>query len=281
MVESLVGVAVPIAVGFAAGRLGLRPVLVAAAVLSAAGVAALTTRLTETMAARGWSGSSSTPDGSGADRPFPLDSLRFLFGPNGRGAALMAVVWLVTGFVMALTPPIFGLYVTDRFGVGYAGLGAISTTMAIGATLGQLVGGQVADRIGHSRLMVFSLCLTVPSWIIVTLAKAPWLFGLLIVVTYLAAYLAASCWEAVGANAAPRRVRGGVTGIYGALQAAGAMLGAAVSGAAYSKNILLPWYIMAGADFTMLVLILAGRRASLRGFAPKLAVPEAGQGAVV
>ncbi len=289
VVENAVGMAVPLVVGLAAVHLGLRPVLVTAAAISAFGVVVLTARLSETMAARRPSGPAAAevaatgaeatapapPRATRPTRPSPLASLRFMVEPQGRGAALMAGIWLITGFMMALTPPIFGLYVADRFGVSYAGLGAISSTMALGAVLGMFFGGQIADHIGHSHLMVISLCVTVPSWILVTLADEPWLFAVVNIVTYLAAYIGAACWEAVGANTAPRRVRGGVIGIFGALQAVGAMLGAAVSGLAYSRSILLPWYIMAGADLSMLFLILAGRRAGLRGFAPKALGSEA------
>lgn len=131
------------------------------------------------------------PSNPGDGTPLGQPALR-----GGTAPCFMTVVWLVTGFVMALTPPIFGLYVTDRFGVGYAGLGAISTTAALGAALGQLVGGQVADRVGHSRLMVFSLYLTVPSWPLITLAGSPIVFSILNVVTYVAAYVAGRVGEA-------------------------------------------------------------------------------------
>lgn len=293
VVENVTGVIVPLVVGLVATWLGLGPVLVGAAALSGLGSVVFVSRLVETHAARrakapvaelgradgadpvaavAATAEAGTPSGK---RPSPWDSLGYMLSPEGRGALLMTAIWLVTGFVMALTPPIFGLYVTDRFGVGYAGLGAIGTTAALGAALGQMVGGQVADRVGHSRLMVFSLYLTVPSWLLITLAGNPILFGVLNVVTYVAAYVAASCWEAVGANAAPRRVRGGVTGIYAAVSALGAMIGAAVAGVAYSRNILLPWYLMAVSDFSMLLLIAVGRRAALRGFAPRSAGPEA------
>lgn len=263
-VENLVGVVVPPLVGLAAARLGLRWVLAAAATLSGLGVLALATRVRETLPPKVAGASAATP--AAETRPSASESLRFIFGPDGRAAALMAVIWLFTGFAMSLLPPIWGLYVTDRFGVGYAGLGAASTAMALGAALGQLVGGQVADRIGHSRLMVISLAITVPSWVLITQANDPWLFSLLNLLTYLAAFVSAPCWEAVGANAVPRRVRGAVSGIYGAMQAIGALAGAAVTGVAYTRGITLPFWILAGTDLIMLVLVLAGRRAGWKGF---------------
>lgn len=261
VVENLVGVVVPPLVGVIAARLGLRWVLAAAAVVSGAGVLAAIRRVRETLPARV---ASAAPE----PHPSPLESLRFLVSPDGRGAALMATIWLFTGFMMGLSPPIWGLYVTDRFGVGYAGLGAISTAMAFGAALGQLVGGQIADRVGHSRLMIGSLIITVPSWVAITQANEPWAFGFLTLLTFIVAYVAGSCWEAVGANAAPARVRGAVTGIYGAMQAIGALIAGGTAGLLYTRNITLPFWAMGATDLVMLILVTVGSRAKWRGFGP-------------
>ena len=273
VVENMVGVVVPPLVGVVAARLGLRWVLAAAAVVSGAGVLAAIHRVRETLPARAARTAIADVPGAPASaapepHPSPLESLRFLAGPDGRGAALMAAIWLFTGFQMGLSPPIWGLYVTDRFGVGYAGLGAISTTMALGAALGQLVGGQIADRIGHSRLMIGSLIITVPSWVAMTQANEPWAFGFLTLLTFIVAYVAGSCWEAVGANAAPARVRGAVTGIYGAMQAIGALVAGGTVGLLYTRNITLPFWAMGATELVMLILVIVGSRAKWRGFGP-------------
>lgn len=272
VVENLVGVVVPPLVGVIAARLGLRWVLAAAAVVSGAGVLAAISRVRETLPVRAprtpaIAGVPGAPAAAAPEpHPSPLESLRFLVSPDGRGAALMATIWLFTGFMMGLSPPIWGLYVTDRFGVGYAGLGAISTAMALGAALGMLVGGQIADRVGHSRLMIGSLIITVPSWVAITQANEPWAFGFLTLLTFIVAYVAGSCWEAVGANAAPARVRGAVSGIYGAMQAIGALIAGGTAGLLYTRNITLPFWAMGATDLVMLVLIIVGSRAKWRGF---------------
>ncbi len=274
VVENTVGTLMPALVGLLATSLGLRPVMITAAVVSAVGVAVLVSRMSETAAGpvvaapaepAAASPATETPVASG--RASALDGLRFMATGEGSGAVLMTAIWLVTGFGMGLLAPVWGLYVTDRFGVSYAGLGAVSMGMGLGAALGQAAGGFLADRVGHSRLMIGSLCITVPAWFSVTLAGRPWEFSLLTMITYLLAYVSASCWEAVGANAVPRRMRGVVTGVYGAVAAVGAMLGGAFGGLAYSKSILLPWYLMAAGDLIMLILIVVGQRAALRGFA--------------
>lgn len=170
MVENLGAITVPPAAGLIAARLGLAPVLVGVAVLAAAAVS-LTARIDETL-----------PQGkTGEERPSPLEGLRFMARPEGCGAALMTVISLVAGFGNGLLPPIWGLYVTDRFGVGYAGLGAVSISLALAAGLGQLIGGTVADRMGHARLMALSFLATIPAWALMTLAGRPWVFSLLTV----------------------------------------------------------------------------------------------------
>jgi hypothetical protein len=50
------------------------------------------------------------------------------------------------------------------------------------------------------------------------------------------------------------------------MQAAGALAGAAVTGVAYTCGITLPFWILAGTDLILLVLVLAGRRAGWKGF---------------
>jgi hypothetical protein len=113
----------------------------------------------------------------------------------------MGVIWLFTGLGMGLLPPVWALYVTDRFGVDYAGLGAVSTSMALGMMVGHMLGGPIADRIGYSRLMALSLCVTVPAWVAMTWATSAWFFAVLTAVSYFVAFIAASAWEALGADA--------------------------------------------------------------------------------
>lgn len=287
VVENATGVVVPLAVGVLADRLGLKWVLCGAAALSGILGLVATLRLDETYRparhkeagraaeARGPAdaGESDEPAPAGeshelAPAASPLEGFRYLVSGEGRGAALMGVIWLFTGLGMGLLPPVWALYVTDRFGVDYAGLGAVSTSMALGMMVGHMLGGPIADRIGYSRLMALSLCVTVPAWVAMTWATSAWFFAVLTAVSYFVAFIAASAWEALGADAVPRRVRGSAMGVYRAFWAVGLMMGSALAGFAYSKAIVLPFYLLAAADLAMLVLVLAGRRAGLRGFAP-------------
>lgn len=269
--ESVVGLAVPPLVGVVAVWLGLKAVLVAASILSAAGVVTAVLAVGETL--HGGTG----PEAKDLGHPPLAAGWRFMASKEGRGAALMAATCVVSGFGAGVLPPVLGLYVLDRFGVSYAGLGVIAVAGSVGAILGQLAGGYIADRIGHARLMVMCFATTVVAWALVTLAGQPLTYSLLLALAYLLETIPVPAWEAIAANAAPRRLRGSVAGVYATMAALGGVAGAAVSGLAYSVNIMLPWYLVALGDLLLLVLTWTGSRAGLRGYAAKIKV-EAGPG---
>jgi hypothetical protein len=57
-----------------------------------------------------------------------------------------------------------------------------------------------------------------------------------------------------------------VSGIYGAMQAIGALIAGGTAGLLYTRNITLPFWAMGATDLVMLVLIVVGSRAKWRGF---------------
>lgn len=261
-VESLAALAVPLAIGFLADAYGLRTALSWALLPGFVGVL-LITRLSETVPPP-----SADPAASGdaLGRTGALAGWRFILSTSGRGAALMAAIWLLTGFEMGLMRPVWPLYVTDRFGVTYAGLGAVATVASIGMVFGQLVGGKVAERIGNSRLMVICLGLTALVYLVLPLAATPTSFAALRLLANFCAFLAAPCWGAVAANTAPRAVRGAVLGLFGAATSVGMSLGGLASGLIYTVSIALPLYALAGLELAMLALILVGTGQAWPGF---------------
>lgn len=286
VVENIGALTAPPLVGVVAARLGMKPVLVAVAVLTAVAVVIFAARIRETLGPAefggqtagdgefvgdGESAAAARPAAGGTTRPAAHEGLRYVVSREGRGALVIGLMWLVGGIGNGLIPPIWGLYVTDRFGLGYAGLGAVSMSLALGAGIGQLIGGFVADRIGHARFLVAGLIVSAPCWALVTLAGEPWLFSVLAFLTYLAACVAGSAWEAIGVNAVPRRLRASVAGLYGVMNSVGAMAGASLGTLAYASSIFLPWFIMAGGDLLLLALAVIGQRAAARGFAPPMA----------
>ena len=267
-IDGLVSMVVPVTIGFLADRYGLGAALGLAYIPAVAGLL-LITRLQETLATP--APSEGTPvdppvAGTPASRPSLWAGLRYLLSGPGRGAALMALVWLVTGVEMGFMRPIYPLYVLDRFGLSYAGLGLVATVGSIGVVLGQLVGGYLADRIGHARLMVVCLSSTGLAFLVIPLATTPSGYAVLLSLAYFSGCLAGPCWGAVGANATPRVVRGAVTGLFTAFRSVGLAVGGAFSGLVYAQGITLPWYVVAAGEGVMLLLVLVGIRWALPGF---------------
>ncbi len=268
-IDSLTSMLVPVTLGMIADRVTLGTAL-ALALLPGVVSLILVWRLEETLAVADRA-APATP-ATGAPRPgtpahrASLAGLAYVASPAGRGAALMAAVWTITGLEIGLMRPVTALYITDRFGVSYAGLGAVSTVAAAGMVLGWLAGGHTADRIGYARLMTICLASTAAMYAIVPVATTPAVYALLMTAANFCACLAAPCWGAVGAASTPRVVRGSVTGLFTSMQAAGVAVGGAVSGYVYAAAITLPFYLFALSDLTMLLLVLIGVRARWSGF---------------
>lgn len=263
VMDNISAIIVPLVVGLLSERLGLRSILIAMLIPYSLGVL-LTTRLRETL----------TRNAGTGPEPSLLSGLAFMISHEGRGAMLMGIIWALTGVSVGLTQPLWGLYITDRYGVGYSGVGVLSAAMSAGAVLGQLVGGRAADRFGYSKLMVASLCLTSSLWLAMPSAASPWLFSSLVTVSNLGGWLAAPSWEALGADAAEKRVRGAVSGIYTGLFSIGMAIGSGGFGLVYRRSPALPFYILLANDLTMLALVLFGMRAGLRGFSRRVANEE-------
>jgi MFS family permease len=254
-VEGLAGIAVPIMIGLIADAASLRTALLF--VLLPYGMTLiLVPRLAETR----------HPLPPGADRPSPLAGARYMLSGDGRGAALMAAIWLVTGFEFGMMRPVWGLYLQDRFGSSYGGIGAVTTATAAALVVGQIIGGRFADHIGHSRLMIISLVSASLVWVTVPWAGSPINFTLYTSGAYMLGCLAAPCWGAVGASAAPRAVRGSVSGLYSALSSVGAVLGSTAGALIYTRGITLPFYGNAACEALMACMVLMGLRAGWRGF---------------
>ncbi len=265
VVEALGSMVVPVTIGAIADRLGLQAAL---ALAVAPGLVTLyvITRLEETMAGARTANGREPAGDAPAEKVAVSAGLRFLLSPAGRGAAVMAMIWMVTGFESGFMAPVWALYVTDRFGVTYAGLGIVATASSVGAILGQLTGGRTADRVGYSKLMMVCLVSTSVTYALIPVASTPSTFALMWILTSFTGYLAAPCWGAIGSSAMPRAIRGAIAGLYQSLSSAGFAAGGVISGYVYLRGITLPFYLFALCELAMLCLVAAGLRAGLAGF---------------
>ena len=266
IVENLMAMAVPLVTGFLADTYGLRVALSVA--LFPAALALLVIRWLPETAGPGARRAAATAAGVTASEASPGmgAGLSFLLSPAGRGALTMGLIWMMTGFQFGMMGPVRPLYVVDRFGVSYAGLGVVTMLGSLGMLVGTAIGGRVADRVGQSRLMMACLGTSAALYAIIPLAGAAPLYAGLLVVANTVAYTAAPCWGAVGANAAPRRIRGSVSGLFIALRAVGGTAGGLLSGVVYSYAITMPFYVTVGSELTMLLLVLLGASRAWPGF---------------
>jgi MFS family permease len=252
--ENTAAVIAPMAVGFLSDRFGLRAVLSAALIPYFIGLL-VSTRTRETLTRHQHDSSPSIWAG-----------FRYLTSVDGRGALMMAMVWAVTGCTVGLSTPVLTLYMKDTFGVSYALLGLMNATISAGNVIGQLTGGRAADRFGYWRLMVTSLSITIAMWLVIPLAPTALLYTIAAAASNAAGWLAAPAWEAVGAEACERNVRGAISGIYSGGFSIGHALGSLVFGVFYSMGKSLPFYFLCATDSITLVLIIIGVRAGLKGF---------------
>jgi MFS family permease len=254
--DNLASVLGPLAVGLLSDRLGLRPVLLFMLAPYLAGVM-VTTRVRDTLVRGRHTVNASSAWSTG---------IRYLLSADGRGSLVMGVIWALTGFLMGLTQPLWGIYVLDRYGVGYAGVGSLSSAIALGATLGQVLGGRLADRFGYAKIMVASLLSTASLWLFIPIMPSAALFTLMVALSNFLGWVAAPCWEALSAETARRRVRGAVGGIHSGMLSVGSAVGGGAFGLLYRPQSTLPFLALAVNDVVMLALILLGVRLGMRGF---------------
>jgi MFS family permease len=260
------GTIVPVLIGLAADRIGVRPSLALALVPAAASIWWLrlvpeTRRSAPTAAGLG------TGKVLRLTRPSPWAGLRFALSPAGRGALLMGSIWWLTIFQFAITGPARPLYILDRFGSSWSELGVVATVGALGSVVGPIIGGRIADRVGYARLMVVCLMISGLIGMAIPSATSPLGYALLLMLANLIGWIPAPCWGAISAASAPREVRGSVGGLFAALRALGGAVGGAAVGFLYARWIAGPLYVFAATDLLMAGLVAWAKAKGWAGFA--------------
>lgn len=101
-----------------------------------------------------------------------LDSYRGLSQP----AWMLSLVMLINR-VGAMVIPFLGLYMTEHLHFSLKETGIVLSFFGLGAITGSYVGGRLTDKLGHFRVQLFSLFLTVPLFFLLTLLKTPLLLS--------------------------------------------------------------------------------------------------------
>src|SRR5690606_5523977 len=102
-----------------------------------------------------------------------LNSYRGLSQP----AWMLSLVMLInrTG---AMVIPFLGLYMTEHLNFSLKETGIVLSFFGLGAISGSYIGGRLTDKLGHFKVQLFSLFLTVPLFFLLTLLKTPVLLSL-------------------------------------------------------------------------------------------------------
>ncbi len=97
-----------------------------------------------------------------------------------RPAWMLAVVMLINR-VGAMVLPFLGVYMLNELHFNLKETGIVLSFFGIGAMLGSLIGGYGTDKLGHFKIQLLSLVLTIPFFILLPQLKTVWslAFGVL------------------------------------------------------------------------------------------------------
>lgn len=95
-----------------------------------------------------------------------LDSYRGLSQPAWM---LALVIFINRSGAMVL--PFLGVYMTKSLGFKLDDIGIVLGSFGVGAAIGSWLGGQLTDKIGHFKVQIFSLLLSVPVFCLLPLFK--------------------------------------------------------------------------------------------------------------
>lgn len=214
------------------------------------------------------------PARGAADAPHEAVPWRALFSLPLLGAYILVFGDnLYFGFDLTLMP----LWMRHHLGASVAIIGLAYAVWALPNIIGSPLGGQLADRVRRSTLIIGFGLAQVPAYasygLLTALAPLIVIFGLHGAVY---AFMQPSV-DATLAAASPPAAYARVQGAYSAVGLASAFMAANVFGVLYSVNFRLPQFVMAG-GFGLCVLVGGAliRRSELQGLVPLLRTATAG-----
>jgi len=88
-------------------------------------------------------------------------------------AAWMLSLVMLINRIGAMVIPFLGLYMTEHLHFSLKETGIVLSFFGLGAISGSYIGGKLTDKLGHFKVQLFSLFLTVPLFFLLTLLKTP------------------------------------------------------------------------------------------------------------
>lgn len=198
-----------------------------------------------------------------------------LHGPRPRMAVMMLAYTLVNGAASGSIAIGLPLILRDRFGLGYTGIGAVSTVSAVGAASCMILGARLADKYGRRRMIVLSkaLCAGIV-WLTPLTSSALQLYVLIFFAT-LTGNSANGALLAAKMECIADESRATFAGVDTGIDAVGMALGSLLAGLFYVARPMSPVLIAAAAlSATALIMIIFLEETGSRGAdKPKVASP--------
>jgi len=130
----------------------------------------------------------------------------------------------------ALMFPFFGLYVTEKFGVGMTEVGIIFAIWAVTSQVGSVIGGALTDKIGRKTMLMFGLVVSALSSIAMGLVPELSLFYITVAVAGTLGDMGGPAQQAMVADLLPEEQRAQGYGIWRVVANLAVMIGPLIGG---------------------------------------------------
>ncbi|MBN2045704.1 MAG: MFS transporter [Anaerolineales bacterium] len=130
----------------------------------------------------------------------------------------------------ALLFPFFGLYVTEKFGVGMIEVGIAFAIWAVTSQIGSVIGGALADKIGRKTMVVFGLVISAASAIAMGVITDLTLFYLAVAIAGTLGDIGQPAQQAMVADLLPEGKRSQGYGVWRVVANLAVMIGPLIGG---------------------------------------------------
>ncbi|MEN8242527.1 MAG: MFS transporter, partial [Chloroflexota bacterium] len=155
----------------------------------------------------------------------------------------------------ALLFPFFGLYVTDKFGVGMTEVGIIFAIWAVTSLVGSTIGGGLADKIGRKTMVMFGLIVSAVSALVMAFINDLNLFYLTVAIAGTLGDMGGPAQQAMVADLLPEEKRAEGYGIWRVVANLAVMIGPLIGGW-MATNSYLSLFITDAVTSTITVVIV-------------------------
>jgi MFS family permease len=160
----------------------------------------------------------------------PLERMRTLHDEYPRQFWVLVVGMFVDTLGRTILNPFLMLYVTKRFDVGMTEVGVLYGLMSVANTLGNTLGGALADRLGRKGMMILGLIISGLSSLAMGLVGTFELFFAVVLFVGLFASIGFPAQQAMVADLLPEEKRSGGFGVFRVVANMAWILGPVIGG---------------------------------------------------